>query len=45
MNYTPVNFEKKFAKFEEHWTPKIVARMNNDHFKVRLIIQDWDITP
>ena len=41
MNYTPVNFEKKFGKFEEHWNPKIVARMNNDHFKLVKIAGDF----
>ena len=30
----PINFPEKFAKFSEHWSPKIVARMNDYHFKL-----------
>jgi mannose-6-phosphate isomerase-like protein (cupin superfamily) len=34
MDYQPVNFQDKLAKFSEHWSPKIVAQMNDYHFKV-----------
>ncbi len=34
MDYQPINFQEKLAKFSEQWSPKIVAQMNNDHFKV-----------
>jgi len=34
MDYQPVSFKDKFAKFSEHWSPKIVARMNDYHFKI-----------
>ena len=34
MNYQPINFEEKLAKFSEHWSPKIVAQMNDYHFKL-----------
>ena len=27
-------FEDKFAKFSEHWSPKIIAQMNDYHFKL-----------
>ncbi len=30
----PVNFREKLALFTEHWSPKVVARMNDYHFKV-----------
>ena len=33
-NYTTINFEEKFAKFTDHWSPKIIAQMNNYHFKL-----------
>lgn len=34
MNLPPINFEDKLSKFKEHWSPKIIARMNDYHFKV-----------
>jgi mannose-6-phosphate isomerase-like protein (cupin superfamily) len=34
MKYSPVNFEEKFAKFSDHWSPKIIAQMNDYHFKL-----------
>jgi mannose-6-phosphate isomerase-like protein (cupin superfamily) len=29
-----INFDEKLASFSEHWSPKIVARMNDYHFKL-----------
>ena len=29
-----INFQEKFAKFSEHWTPKIIAEMNDYQFKL-----------
>ena len=29
-----INFGEKFSKFSEHWSPKIIARMNDFHFKL-----------
>lgn len=34
MNRQPINLQEKFSKFSEHWSPKIVARMNDYHFKL-----------
>jgi mannose-6-phosphate isomerase-like protein (cupin superfamily) len=34
MTPTPINLAEKFAKFSEHWSPKIVARMNEYEFKL-----------
>jgi mannose-6-phosphate isomerase-like protein (cupin superfamily) len=34
MDYTPINFQKKLAKFSDHWSPKIIAQMNDYHFKL-----------
>ena len=31
---TAINFNEKFSKFSEHWSPKIIARMNDCHFKL-----------
>ena len=34
MNYEAINFAEKLARFSEQWSPKIVARMNDYHFKL-----------
>ena len=37
MTYQPVNFQEKFAKLSEQWSPRIIARMNDYHFKIAKI--------
>ncbi len=32
--HTPINFREKLAKFSEHWSPKVVAEMNDYQFKL-----------
>jgi len=32
--YTAINFREKFKKFSEHWSPKIIAEMNEYQFKL-----------
>jgi mannose-6-phosphate isomerase-like protein (cupin superfamily) len=32
--YSPINFAAKYALFNEQWTPKVVAEMNDYQFKV-----------
>ena len=34
MNYQPINFEEKLGKFSEQWSPRIIAQMNDYHFKI-----------
>ena len=34
MGIKAINLEQKFAKFQEHWSPKIIAQMNDYHFKL-----------
>ena len=34
MNDQPINFKEKLAKFSEHWSPRIIAQMNDYHFKI-----------
>ena len=29
-----INFEEKFAQFSDFWAPKIIAQMNDYHFKL-----------
>jgi len=41
MTYAPTNFAEKFAKFYEQWSPKIVAQMNDYHFKLVKIQGDF----
>lgn len=37
MATTTINFKDKFNKFSEHWSPKIIAQMNDYHFKIAKI--------
>lgn len=37
MDYQPINFHQKLAKFSGHWSPRIVAQMNDYHFKIAKI--------
>ena len=30
----PINFLEKFSKFEDHWSPKVIAEMNDYQFKL-----------
>ena len=32
--YQPINFQDKLQLFPEHWSPKIVAQMNDYHLKL-----------
>jgi mannose-6-phosphate isomerase-like protein (cupin superfamily) len=34
MEFHPINLEAKLAKFQDHWSPKIIAQMNDYHFKL-----------
>jgi len=34
MSYEAINFDKKFALFDEQWQPKVVAEMNDYQFKI-----------
>jgi len=34
MSQVPINFSEKFARFGERWSPRIVAQMNDYHFKL-----------
>lgn len=34
MEYSSINIAEKSAQFSEHWSPKIIARMNDYHFKL-----------
>jgi mannose-6-phosphate isomerase-like protein (cupin superfamily) len=34
MKYQPINFEEKLRKFSEQWSPRIIAQLNDYHFKL-----------
>ena len=34
MDYMPINLQTKLTKFSDHWAPKIIAQMNEYHFKL-----------
>jgi len=34
MKYSAINFKEKFDKFSEHFSPKIIAQMNEYFFKL-----------
>ncbi|QTF07383.1 cupin domain-containing protein [Brenneria izadpanahii] len=39
--YEPINFERKFSLFNEQWTPKVIAEMNDYQFKIVKIQGDF----
>lgn len=41
MDYKSINFREKLAKFSEHWSPKIIAEMNDYQFKLVKIQGDF----
>ncbi len=34
MNHHSINLKEKYAKFADHWQPKIIAQMNDYHIKL-----------
>ena len=34
MAYAPISFADKLARFSERWSPRIIAQMNDYHFKL-----------
>lgn len=34
MRYSAINLGEKFGTFSDHWSPKIIAQMNDYHFKL-----------
>jgi|SRR3990172_3386760 len=34
MEYSAINFQEKLSKIAEHWSPRIIAQLNNHHFKL-----------
>ena len=36
-----ISLRDKFSEFTEHWTPKVIAEMNDYHFKLVKIAGDF----
>jgi mannose-6-phosphate isomerase-like protein (cupin superfamily) len=34
MQYSSINLQEKLTKFSEHWSPKIIAQLNDYHLKL-----------
>lgn len=34
MEFKSINLNDKFSKFSDQWAPRIIAQMNNYHFKI-----------
>jgi len=41
MNYKAINFADKFSLFDEHWSPKVIAQMNDYQFKIVKVHGDF----
>jgi len=41
MAYQSINFEEKLSLFSEHWSPKVIAQMNDYQFKVVKVEGDF----
>lgn len=41
MKYEPINFESKFALFDELWSPRVIAEMNDYQFKIVKVKGDF----
>jgi mannose-6-phosphate isomerase-like protein (cupin superfamily) len=41
MAYTAINFKEKFDKFDGHWSPRVIAEMNDYQFKLAKVAGDF----
>ncbi|WP_127021290.1 cupin domain-containing protein [Rheinheimera mangrovi] len=41
MSYQAINFKDKFAKFDNHWSPRVIAEMNDYQFKLVKVAGDF----
>lgn len=41
MTYKAINFKQKLSLFSEHWSPKVIAEMNDYQFKIVKIKGDF----
>lgn len=41
MEYKPINFQEKLAAFQDQWSPKVIAEMNDYQFKLVKVQGDF----
>lgn len=41
MKYQPINFQEKLSKFQDQWSPKVIAEMNDYQFKLVKVQGDF----
>ena len=41
MKKEAINIQEKFSRFSEQWSPKIIAQMNDYHFKLARVAGDF----
>lgn len=41
MTLQPIRFRDKFSLFNEHWSPKVIAQMNDYQFKLVKVLGDF----
>lgn len=41
MERKAINLQEKFSKFSEQWSPRIIAQMNDYHFKLARVEGDF----
>ncbi len=41
MSHRPINLNEKLTRFSERWSPKIIAQMNNYHFKLAKVAGEF----
>ena len=41
MNYKSINFEEKLSLFKKQWSPRVVAELNDNQFKIVKIEGDF----
>lgn len=42
MQYSPINLQQKLSLFSEQWSPKIIAQLNDYHFKLAKVQGEFD---
>ncbi|MBL8091576.1 MAG: cupin domain-containing protein [Anaerolineales bacterium] len=42
MQYNSINIKEKLSKFSEHWSPKIIAQLNDYHLKLAKVQGEFE---
>ena len=41
MPYKAINFDRKLSKFDDHWSPRVIAEMNDYQFKLVKVLGEF----